>query len=1014
MLVVTAKAQEAQVTEDVILLETYPYDDPSPIPLLHSKPEIYPYHQYDGYQLTSMPQEWKVVTLENEWIQVMILPEVGGKVWGAIDKTTGKEFIYKNEVIKFRNIATRGPWTSGGIEFNFGVIGHHPSTASPVDYSYGHDADGGAYCIVGSIDLPSRTQWRVKIVLPKDKAYFETRASWYNPTTVRQAYYNWMTAAAPATHDLEIYAPGDTYLEHGGAAHPYPMDEKGRNLSLYKENNFGPSKSYHIVGAYEDYFGGYYKDKGYGFGHWSTYEDSPGQKIWLWALSRAGGIWEDLLTDTDGQYIEFQAGRLLNQYSPDDKQINPITKASFAPGAFDGWREIWFPINNVGGITDASQAGVMYIHDKAPNLELAFHSFGDQQISIQSINASGERLSEDMQVKAMQPIHHTLALSTVEVHIPQLDLHWHRGDTSSQIDRDFGASFSDSLVSQSNAYTFFRAEQAYVSRHYEQAERLYLQTLSQDILYLDAHVSLAELYYREAKYDLATEHLRQALLIDTYHGRANYLMGLLYKEAKDYNNAMESLAWATRDGRYASIAYQAMSEIMLAQKKYKRADEYCRKSLRAYPSNVQSLMLLASIQRLASTGGTNSGSPSATLLALDPLHHGAHIEGALNSGEAISGDLFSELFRGEYADQTLMEYIIYYDEINRREDALQVIRMMSEPSVMVSLWEAYLRDDRLALEALSQRSSALVFPFRAASIKVLDWAIQHHPSWKYKYYRSLLLIGLRQDSGKEALRLIGDKADDAIFYLSRAALLRGSADYEPLADLEKAKTLSSSWRVGHARSQYFMEQGMYREAQQVAEASIQLYPDSYILRMDIITALLHLRDYEEAIEHIAKTKVLPYEGASAGRILYEVAYTGSALKAIASEDYHRAITQLHKALTWDEGMGVGKPYDVDERLQDYLLSYCYGALGDHSSADTFRGKIVDYTVSHPTSHSERALLGLKTIYNSEDKTLYHDIIRDHQEWKTIVEQGKDLLDNELLSGLISEALQLQIQLEKGN
>ena len=59
-----------------------------------------------------------MVKLENEYVEVFVLPEVGGKVWGAIEKSSGEEFIYRNEVMKFRNIAMRGPWTSGGIEFN--------------------------------------------------------------------------------------------------------------------------------------------------------------------------------------------------------------------------------------------------------------------------------------------------------------------------------------------------------------------------------------------------------------------------------------------------------------------------------------------------------------------------------------------------------------------------------------------------------------------------------------------------------------------------------------------------------------------------------------------------------------------------------------------------------------------------------------------------------------------------------------------------------------------------------
>ncbi|NIP81645.1 MAG: DUF5107 domain-containing protein, partial [Gemmatimonadetes bacterium] len=149
------------------------------------------------------------------------------------------------------------------------------------------------------------------------RAYFETRVLWYNPTPLEQPYYNWMTAAAFARDDLEMAIPGNAYLQHSGTERPWPVDEAGRYLPLYRNNTFGGHKSYHVVGELNDFFGGYYHDDDYGFGHWARYEDMPGQKLWLWALSREGGVWEDLLTDTDGQYVEFQAGRLFVQYSPD-------------------------------------------------------------------------------------------------------------------------------------------------------------------------------------------------------------------------------------------------------------------------------------------------------------------------------------------------------------------------------------------------------------------------------------------------------------------------------------------------------------------------------------------------------------------------------------------------------------------------------------------------------------------------------------------------------------------------
>ena len=216
--------QTTRISEEVRTLSTYPFSEPNPIPILTRDERLYPYHSFEGYSATAEPREWKVVRLENDFIEVFVLPEVGGKVWGAIVKQNGHEFIYRNEVMKFRNIALRGPWTSGGIEFNFGVICHTPATATPVDYAMRENPDGSVSCFVGTMDLPSRTHWRVEIRLPADRAYFETNVLWYNPTPLEQPYYNWMTAAAFAQYDLEMSIPGNTYLTHPGDARTWPND----------------------------------------------------------------------------------------------------------------------------------------------------------------------------------------------------------------------------------------------------------------------------------------------------------------------------------------------------------------------------------------------------------------------------------------------------------------------------------------------------------------------------------------------------------------------------------------------------------------------------------------------------------------------------------------------------------------------------------------------------------------------------------------------------------------------
>ena len=164
--------QQATIREEKQVIRTYPFSGPDPSPTRSSRggigQRIYPYFSFDDLSSTGADQTWNVVRMENPYIEAFVLPAEGGKLIGAVEKSTKQAFIYYNHVLKFRNISMRGPWTSGGIEPNFGIIGHAPSTASPVDYLIRKNPDGSVSCFVGSMDLPSRTQWRVEFTIPPD------------------------------------------------------------------------------------------------------------------------------------------------------------------------------------------------------------------------------------------------------------------------------------------------------------------------------------------------------------------------------------------------------------------------------------------------------------------------------------------------------------------------------------------------------------------------------------------------------------------------------------------------------------------------------------------------------------------------------------------------------------------------------------------------------------------------------------------------------------------------------
>ena len=326
------------ITQTELEFPTYGFSDPDPV--AHTESPLYPYFRFDGSVAKSMPKRWKAVILENEKIKVTMLPEIGGKVWGAEDKATGRAFLYYNHVVKFRNIALRGPWCSGGIEFNFGITGHAPTSATPVDWFVRRNSDGSVSYFASATEYINRTTWQVEVRLAPGDEHFTTSTTWYNGSNLEGPYYHWMNAAFPLPKNTEFVFPGRNYVGHPGDAHAWPKDAEGRNLDIYSENAFGENKSYHVLNGDNRLFGLWWPDVSFGAVHRNAAYEKYGRKIWLWSPSREGAIWEDLLTDSDGQYAELQSGRIFQQPRPPCEKT-PFKIASFAPGGTDRFEETW-------------------------------------------------------------------------------------------------------------------------------------------------------------------------------------------------------------------------------------------------------------------------------------------------------------------------------------------------------------------------------------------------------------------------------------------------------------------------------------------------------------------------------------------------------------------------------------------------------------------------------------------------------------------------------------------------
>lgn len=967
--------QKASITIETRDILTYPYSDPNPVPILtERRDEIFPYHSFNGYSLKGQMEKWKVVKLENDYIEVWVLPTDGGKVWGAIEKATGKEFIYRNEVMKYRNISMRGPWTSGGIELNFGYIGHNPSTCVPVDYKTVENPDGSVSCFVGSLDLPSRTKWCVEIRVPKDRAYFETRTFWNNPTPLNQSYYNWMTGAAKVTDDLEFFYPGNQEIGHGGEHGLWPVNEDGRNVALYKNNNFESSKSYHVVGEFNDFMGGYYHNSDFGYGHWALYEEMPGHKLWLWSLARDGGIWEDLLTDTDGQYMEFQAGRLHNQYGGSSNKT-PISQIPFTPGLTDTWREIWFPVKEIGGISDVSPMGALYAKAEEDKLNFGINSFSFAQAAVTIKSGGKELFREERKFKPMDVFKSSIPLaagSDYEITVEGMDLKYNPAKRN-YLSRPFISKMPTDKVTPSSVYQ--EGMELKENRNYRGAKELLLKCLQMDPLYTDAMAALAEVYYRSCLYDSSLYYSNRALQMDTYHPSANYFAGLAYKAKENLIDAVESLGWAARSIGLRSAAYSQMAGIEMQLGDRPLTEHYAKLSLDFERNNFNALEILAVMYR--KSGETALADECLkTISSVDPLSHFADFERLLLHPSAENESLFRSTITNEMPYQTFLELAMIYFDLGLKEDALLVLdKAPSQP--LITIWKAYLKNDPAMLTEVAAASPAFVFPYRTETVSALTWALSKNNNWKFKYYLALNYAAIQRDSeSMDLLRSCAQEPDYAPFYLTRASLLRPKDDNQVLADLQSAQRLTpDDWRTAVRLMDYYEGHNDNKTALAIATTTFKKYRENSTVAIRYAQTLINNGQYAASTKTLESLNILPNEGARQGKEVFEQSCLLLATDLMKKKKFGEAVKMIDKSKTWPENLGVGKPYDVDTRIQDYMKIKCLEKLNRKGEAGDLRKSVVEYTSQRPESLSFGTLAALNLLKEQGETGAVNDLVQ---------------------------------------
>ena len=354
-----------------------------------SSGKVYPLPFTDRIAEKPVDREWKVVWIENEFLRVLVLPELGGRIHAILDKTNGYDLIYNQHVIKPALVGLAGPWASGGIEFNWPQH-HRPATFLPVDFEIEEHADGSKTIWCGNHDPMCRMKGMHGVCLHPGKAIVELKARAYNRTPHVQTFLWWANVATRVHEAYQSFFPPDIYYVADHARRSmieYPLakgfyygvnyGERGRtgipqneipsqfvpphcdNSKLKTQNsklpNYAPNDlsfyanipvptSYMCMGSREDFFGGYDYQAQAGIVHIANHHISPGKKQWTWGNHEFGYAWDRNLTDQDSRgefapYIEIMSG-VFTDNQPDFSFLQP--------GETKTWSQYWYPIQKIG------------------------------------------------------------------------------------------------------------------------------------------------------------------------------------------------------------------------------------------------------------------------------------------------------------------------------------------------------------------------------------------------------------------------------------------------------------------------------------------------------------------------------------------------------------------------------------------------------------------------------------------------------------------------------------------
>ncbi len=929
---------------------------------------VYPLPVIDRISDEKTLRTYEAVFLENEFLKIMILPELGGRIQMALDKTNQYHFIYYNRVIKPALVGLAGPWLSGGLEFNWPQH-HRPSTFMPVDCETVADADGSRTVWCSEIDRLHRTKGMHGFTLHPGKAYLEIKVRLFNRTAQPQTFLWWANPAIHVNEHHQSIFPPDVHavMDHGKRAVSgfpiatgtyYKVDyAPGTDISRYK--NIPVPTSYMAYQSKYDFVGSYDHGRQAGLLHIASHHVSPGKKQWTWGHGDFGRAWDRELTDDDGPYIELMCG-VYTDNQPDFSWLMPGEEKSFS--------QYFMPYKGVGVIKNATlDAAVSLELHEGRGVVRAYTTCpqpGCRAVITRGDNVLWEATFDGSPATSFEsPCDVDASIDTRELEVAihnaagQVLVRWRPESGAEQAVPTPARSIGSPEQLDSVEALYLAGMHLEQYRHATRApEDYYREGLRRDPGDARCNNALGRLLLRRGCFADAEPLFRVAIARLTRHnpnpydGEPYYNLGLALVMQSRWDEAYDAFYKATWNAAWQDAACFQLARIAVRRGDFTAAEQHLDQCLLRNAQHHQAVhlqaFLLAHTQRREKARQVIEAE-----LVRDPFNTGILYE--LSQLDPSQRPVFVSRMR--VCSHNYLELALDYAAAGLYERAVAVLEDYLQqaesggdsPMVYYDLAEFqrvlghHDRSARRATEAATHCPD-YCFPNRLESIAVLTAAMHHNPQdARAPYYLGNLWYHHRQYDHAIACweqardldpqfatvwRNLGlayfNKRQDsqAAWQAMERAFALGPADARVLFELDQLAR-----RLGHSATG--------RLARLTAHRELVLQRDD--LYLELVTLLNQLGRHQEALDLILRRRFHPWEGGE-GKVpaQFTVAVTQLARAALAEGRLRDALALLDQTGTWPENLGEGKLPGIQENNILYWRGCAYRGLRETAAAET--------------------------------------------------------------------------------